>query len=212
MRRISAGRSVFGFFKKFTSQRALHGTAFPGQVGRHVAAAAVDRVATEAMQVVHQLPRLARRADSWRACARNAQRRPAGCARSVCASKGCRPARPPARPRACTAAFSARCRKTAACGSSPRCSPASVCATPGANTNLRQRAAADGGEFRSEVIRLLDAVDLVASRAAAFDHQGLAVRDLRRVAVSKCTLPENRSRFWPPEIPIRRPICLASKR
>ena len=49
---------------------------------------------------------------------------------------------------------------------------------PRQENNLRERLASDAGQFRSEVIRLLDAVDLVAGSAAVLGHQKLAVRNL----------------------------------
>src|SRR5579863_9664354 len=44
--------------------------------------------------------------------------------------------------------------------------------------DLRQRTAADGGEFRSKVIRLLHSINFVTGGAATLDHQCLAVFDL----------------------------------
>ncbi len=43
-----------------------------------------------------------------------------------------------------------------------------------------ERLASDAGQFRSEVVRLLDAVDQVARGAAIFGRQKLAVRNLLR--------------------------------
>ncbi len=50
------GPQRVGILEKLQQPVALDGAAFPGQVGRHVSAAAVDGVATEAVQIAHQPP------------------------------------------------------------------------------------------------------------------------------------------------------------
>ena len=178
MRRMSAGRSVFGILQELDQPRALHGTAFPGEIGSHVAAVAIDAMATEASQIGHQFSGFAGGlivrfrlrgtvSDGGSVWERSLNASSAVVSESICAGVNvyCGIFKPwPESARLFDLGRDVIWQRVLHAGQ---------------ENELRDRLAADAAELGREVFRLLDAVDFVAGCAAVFGDQVFAVSDLR---------------------------------